>query len=111
MRTKTYSKNEIQKAIDLHRGGASKSEIARTLGCGYSSVNRWIQGTSQHANAAPTEKQQEPINNLLLNMARGNDLSKWSGRPITSLSPREIYDFLKAINVKGELKVTQTISI
>lgn len=110
MKTKNYTKEEIQSALDLHKGGASMRDIAKMLGCGTSTVFGWIKKASAPKSDA-TKVQKERINSLLLNMARGNDLSKWVGRSITSLQPREIYEFLKAINLEGELKVTQTVKI
>lgn len=113
MKTKQYTKDEIQAALDLHKEGASYREIANTLGCCIATVGDWVKKSKADSTpkAVPTQTQKVSINNLLLNMACGNDLSKWVGRSITSLSPREIYEFLKAINLQGELKVTQTIRI
>lgn len=116
MKTKNYTKDEIQTALDLHKEGMSQQSIANIIGCGIASVQRWISKASASSDnnenlPAPPTKAPEPINKLLLNMACGNDLSKWVGRSITSLQPREIYEFLKAINLQGELKSMQTIKI
>lgn len=110
MKIKNYTRDEIQTALDLHKEGASMRDIAKILGCGISTVHGWIKKASAPKSDA-TKEQDASINKLLLNMACGNDLSKWVGRSITSLQPREIYEFLKAINLEGELKVTQTIKI
>lgn len=110
MKTKNYKKDEIQAALDLHKEGASMRDIAKTLGCGHSTVYGWIKKANSPKSDA-TKEQDAPINKLLLSMACGNDLSKWVGRSITSLQPREIYEFLRAINLEGELKVTQTVRI
>ena len=113
MKTRNYTKDEIQAALDLYKEDMSMRDIAKTVGCGISTVHSWIKKSrgNSTAMAATTKAQEAPINNLLLNMACGNDLSKWAGRSITSLQPREIYEFLKAIYLEGELKVTQTIKI
>jgi len=121
MKTKNYKKDEIKAALELYKEEVSIRDIANTLGCGISTIQRWakkaglgprqVQNKSTKVEREPTKEQDAPINKLLLNMACGNDLSKWVGRSITSLQPREIYEFLRAINLEGELKVTQTVRI
>lgn len=121
MKTKNYKKDEIHAALELYKEGASLREIAFTLGCGISTIQRWakkagleprhVQNRPTKVEREPTKAQKEPVNNLLLNMARGNDLSKWVGRPITSLQPREIYEFLRAINLQGELTITNVVKL
>lgn len=117
MAKRIYKEDEIQTALALYKGGASLRDIADTLGCAVATVHYWVKKSKRQSDnkedvPTPTTKEQDAsINKLLLNMACGNDLSKWVGRSITSLQPREIYEFLKAINLQGELKSTQIIKI
>ena len=51
------------------------------------------------------------INPLLLNMAQGNDLTPFIGKDITKMQPREIYAFLRLLNIHGTLTTTNTIEL
>lgn len=51
------------------------------------------------------------INPNLLRLANGNDLTAYVGRDITQMQPREIWDFLRLLNVKGDFKIEQTIHL
>lgn len=105
MAHKHYSKQEISEALSVLRTGATVSEVAALVGASDNTVRRWRRRDLK--NGTPEKK----INPLLQQLAAGNDLSRFVGRDITTMQPREIWDFLRAINVKGTIITQQSISL
>lgn len=105
MAHKHYSKQEINEALSVLRAGASVSEVAALVGASDNTVRRWRREDMKNG---ITENK---INPLLQQLAGSNDLSRFVGRDITTMQPREIWDFLRAINVKGTIITQQSISL
>lgn len=115
---KRYPKELHQRAIAMYRETGNMSAVARQLNVSDYTVQRWLHkaGIKRYNflnNELPSEKikTESTINPLLKVMAGSNDLSQWQGRDITTLTPREIYDFLRAINLQGELISKTKITI
>lgn len=112
-----YPKEMRDQAVELYKKCENMSQVARELGVSDYTVQRWLHkaGIKNYRFLALEERttpaNQGDINPLLLSMADGNDLTKWQGRDITTMQPREIYAFLKDINIHGQLFVNQKITI
>lgn len=112
-----YPEEMRANAVALYKECGNMSEVARVLGVSDYTVQRWLHKAGvKHYRFLATEGKTTPanqgdINPLLLSMADGNDLTKWQGRDITTMQPREIYAFLKDINIHGQLFVNQKITI
>ncbi len=106
-----YSYDIKARAVQLYREGAPVSDIAQQLGVNRATIGKWANNAGLWRKRPREKKQDEPVNPLLLGMANGNDLSAFRGRTLLSLQPREIWDFLRALNIKGDIQCTQVMQI
>lgn len=96
-----YTQDFKDNAVLMYNEIRNAKKVAERLGVSHFAVCSWI----KKANA---NKQIEGINPLLLNMAQGNDLTPFVGKDITKMQPREIYAFLRLLNIHGKI-TTKTI--
>ena len=96
-----YTQDFKDNAVLMYNEIRNAKKVAEQLGVSHFAVCSWI----KKANA---NKQTEGINPLLLNMAQGNDLTPFVGKDITKMQPREIYAFLRLLNIHGKI-TTKTI--
>ena len=96
-----YTQDFKDSAVLMYNEIRNAKKVAEQLGVSHYAVCSWI----KKANA---NKQTEGINPLLLNMAQGNDLTPFVGKDITKMQPREIYAFLRLLNIHGKI-TTKTI--
>lgn len=96
-----YIQDFKDNAVLMYKEIRNAKKVAEQLGVSHFAVCSWI----KKANA---NKQTEGINPLLLNMAQGNDLTPFVGKDITKMQPREIYAFLRLLNIHGKI-TTKTI--
>lgn len=96
-----YTQDFKDNAVLMYKEIRNAKKVAEQLGVSHFAVCSWI----KKANA---NKQTEGINPLLLNMAQGNDLTPFVGKDITKMQPREIYAFLRLLNIHGKI-TTKTI--
>lgn len=99
-----YTQDFKDKAVLMYNEIRNAKKVAEQLGVSHFAVCSWI----KKANA---NKQTEGINPLLLNMAQGNDLTPFVGKDITKMQPREIYAFLRLLNIHGKITTKTTIDL
>lgn len=96
-----YTQDFKDNAVLMYNEIRNAKKVAEQLGVSHFAVCSWIKKTNAN-------KQTEGINPLLLNMAQGNDLTPFVGKDITKMQPREIYAFLRLLNIHGKI-TTKTI--
>lgn len=109
MARKKYSEEEKKAAMTLLSDGLSFSDVSNRTGIPANTLLYWSKKTAQGKKR--DENACSKINPLLLQMAAGNDLTPFVGKEITRMQPREIYAFLRLLNVKGDLVTTNTIKL
>ena len=111
-----YSQETKDKAVQLYRKIGSAKRVADMIGCSHYAVQTWLTKAGiatwmTGKNEPVQQKSRITTNPLLLKIANGNDLSRWDGRYVLTLSPRELQDLLRALNFKGHLEATITIDL
>lgn len=104
-----YTEEQKQEALDLYEQLKNAKAVAELTGIYHQTICRWAS-----AKKAAAQKQlpaNKDINPNLLRLVCGNDLTPYIGRDITQMMPREIWDFLRLLNVKGDFKIEQTIHL
>lgn len=104
-----YTSEQKREALELYERIESSVVVAERVGCSPGSVMNWVRKARKQEQ--PVTDQAKDINPLLLKLANGNDLTPFVGKDITQMMPREIWEFLRLINVKGEFKIEQTIHL
>lgn len=104
-----YTQEQKQEAIELYDQLKNLRQVAELTGIYPSTISRWVNG--KNAEKQKLTKADSNINPNLLRLANGNDLTAYVGRDITQMQPREIWDFLRLLNVKGDFKIEQTIHL
>lgn len=114
-----FTQAQKDEAVQLYKSGLGSYTIAKRIGCSYKAVLNWVKNAGipsqgrfnlQPKQPTPTPTKGE-INANLLRMAGKNSLTPYVGRVITEMQPREIYDFLRLLNLQGTLTIKQTIFI
>lgn len=112
-----YSPEVKKQVLQLVQEGWSIKDIVEMTGVSSTTIDNWkfnrlqkktLTGKEHAAIFAENEKN---INPLLLNLAKGNDLTPFVGKKITEMQPREIFKFLETLNIKGELIIEQKIKL
>ena len=106
-----YTEEFKERACVLYAELQSSKKVAAILGCSHYAVQQWVKQATKKSAPIPNNRQTDGINPLLLKMANGNDLTPFIGKDITKMQPREIWDFLRAINVKGDIIIEQRIKL
>lgn len=101
-----------EKAYELLDEGYAPREVAAKLGVASQTIYNWKSGReAKESKLSAPEAERAAVNPLLSQLAAGNDLSKWAGREVLSLQPRELFALLRALNIEGELTLTQKVTI
>lgn len=109
MGNKKYTEEQKQEALELYEQMKSAKAVAELIGCSHLTVLQWAK--KARAKNQPTQSKTGNINPNLLRLAGGNDLTAYIGRDITQMQPREIWDFLRLLNIKGDFNIVQTIHL
>ena len=109
---KPYTEEMRTKAHGLLDEGYAPHEVAEILGVTSQTIRNWKhQRKERESKQSAPEAERVAVNPLLSQLAAGNDLSKWAGREVLSLQPRELFALLRALNIEGELTLTQKVNI
>lgn len=100
-----YSQEFKDSAVRMYNEIRNAKKVADNLGVSHYAVQSWIKKANEQ------RKPNGEINPLLLNMAQGNNLTPFIGKDITKMQPREIYAFLRLLNIHGTLTTTNTIEL
>lgn len=100
-----YSQEFKDSAVRMYNEIRNAKKVADNLGVSHYAVQSWIKKANE------CNKPVGDINPLLKNMAQGNDLTPFIGKDITKMQPREIYAFLRLLNIHGTLTTTNTIEL
>jgi len=100
-----YTQDFKDNAVLMYNEIRNAKKVAERLGVSHYAVQSWIKKANQQ------NKPTGEINPLLVNMAQGNDLTPFIGKDITKMQPREIYAFLRLLNIHGTLTTTNTIEL
>lgn len=110
--TKPYTEEMRTKAHGLLDEGYAPREVAELLGVAPNTIYNWkCRREAKESKLGAPEAERAAVNPLLSQLAAGNDLSKWAGREVLSLQPRELFALLRALNIEGELTLTQKVNI
>jgi hypothetical protein len=109
MGTKRYSEEFKREALDAYKQLGSAKAAGELVGCSHFAILQWAKKAK--AASVNVDDRTKDINPCLLKLANGNDLTAYIGRDITQMMPREIWDFLRLLNVKGDFKIEQTIHL
>lgn len=104
-----YTEEQKHEALELYEQLKNAKAVAELTGIHHQTVCRWV--SISKAEKQPKASADKEINPNLLRLAGGNDLTAYVGRDITQMQPREIWDFLRLLNVKGDFKIEQTIHL
>ena len=111
---KRYTQAEKQEVMRLVDEGYKYKEISEMTGVSTSTIDSWKYGRYKKRGlliTPPTQTTGSVINKYLLEMANGNDLTPYIGKDITKMMPREIYAFLRLLNLRGKLTTTSSIEL
>ena len=110
MREKAYAL--LDEGYALLDEGYAPREVAAKLGVAPNTIYTWkCRREAKESKLSAPEAERVAVNPLLLQLSAGNDLSKWAGREVLSLQPRELFALLRALNIEGELTLTQKVNI
>lgn len=105
-----YTEEQKHEALELYEQLKSVREVSTLTGVSIGTISRWINAKKNSAQRqGPLDG--KGINPNPLRLANGNDLTAYIGRDVTQMQPREIWDFLRLLNVKGDFKIEQTIHL
>lgn len=105
-----YTEEFKEEALRAYKELGSAKAAGELMGCSHFAVLQWAKKAKKAASANSVASTGN-INPNLLRLANGNDLTAYVGRDITQMQPREIWDFLRLLNVKGDFKIEQTIHL
>lgn len=102
-----YTQDFKDNAVAMYYEIRNAKKVADNLGVSHYAVQSWIKKANERKQPQATSD----INPLLLSMAQGNDLTPYIGKDITKMQPREIYAFLRLLNIHGKITTTNTIEL
>lgn len=102
-----YTQEFKDSAVRMYNEIRNAKKVADNLGVSHYAVQSWIKKANERKQPQATSD----INPLLLSMAQGNDLTPYIGKDITKMLPREIYAFLRLLNIHGKITTTFTIEL